>query len=207
MVVGLNGGGNVALEEILTPRLTLRHMSVPFYEACLRDARTEAEALLGLRVPPAWEEERELMVFWRDAGRADPAFAPWAARAIGLRATAEMIGHIGFHTRPDAAYLRAFVPDGIEMGYTIYPAHRRQGYVTEAVRGLLGWAMAQHPLRHVLVSISPANTASLALAQKLGFVRVGEHMDEVDGLEHVYLLRGKALTRALPDWLSERAEW
>jgi RimJ/RimL family protein N-acetyltransferase len=36
------------------------------------------------------------------------------------------------------------------------------------------------------VSISPDNAASLALAGKLGFVRTGEQMDDIDGLEYVF---------------------
>jgi RimJ/RimL family protein N-acetyltransferase len=36
-----------------------------------------------------------------------------------------------------------------------------------------------------VLSIRPDNAASQALAAELGFVRVGSHPDEVDGLEDV----------------------
>jgi RimJ/RimL family protein N-acetyltransferase len=38
-----------------------------------------------------------------------------------------------------------------------------------------------------VVTVSPGNAPSLALIARLGFARIGEHMDEVDGLEHIFL--------------------
>jgi RimJ/RimL family protein N-acetyltransferase len=40
-----------------------------------------------------------------------------------------------------------------------------------------------------VASIAPVNAPSLAVVRRLGFVRVGEHDDPEDGLEHVYALR------------------
>ena len=39
-----------------------------------------------------------------------------------------------------------------------------------------------------MVTIEPGNVASIQLAAKLGFTRIGEHVDPVDGIEYVYLL-------------------
>jgi RimJ/RimL family protein N-acetyltransferase len=36
-----------------------------------------------------------------------------------------------------------------------------------------------------VLSIRPDNTASQALAAGLGFVRIGSHIDDVDGLEDI----------------------
>jgi RimJ/RimL family protein N-acetyltransferase len=36
--------------------------------------------------------------------------------------------------------------------------------------------------------VAPDNEPSLAIIRKLGFVRTGEHIDEEDGLEHVFEL-------------------
>ena len=47
---------------------------------------------------------------------------------------------------------------------------------------------AAHGATAFLLSISPDNAASLAIAAKLGFTRIGEQMDEVDGLEWVFRL-------------------
>lgn len=187
------------MHEIITSRLELRLMPEEFFEASLKRQTAKAEALIGLRIPPAWFEEKELMATKLADCRSDAAYGRWSLRAIGLRSSGAMVGHIGFHSRPDAEYLRPFAPDGIEFGYTVFPSHRRQGYAREAIRGLINWAMKEHPVRRFVVSISPANVASATLAGKLGFVKVGEHLDEVDGLEEVYALGGEALTRLLPD--------
>ena len=40
-----------------------------------------------------------------------------------------------------------------------------------------------------MVSIRPDNSPSLGLAAQLGFVRIGHHIDEVDGWEDVFELR------------------
>lgn len=91
-----------------------------------------------------------------------------------------MIGHVGFHGPPkDAA---------AEMGYTIFPAYRGKGYATEAVQGLMAWGRA-HGVERFVLSISPGNAPSLAVARRLGFKRVGRQIDEEDGLEYVFELK------------------
>jgi RimJ/RimL family protein N-acetyltransferase len=187
------------VHEIITPRLELRLMPEEFFEAGLKNRTAAAEALIGLRLPPAWFEEKELMAMRLADCRTDAAYARWSLRAIGLRSTGVMVGHIGFHSCPDADYLRRFVPDGIEFGYTVFPEYRRQGYAREAIRGLINWAAKERHIRHFVVSISPTNVASSTLAGKLGFVKAGEHLDEVDGLEEVYVLAGEARARLLAD--------
>jgi ribosomal-protein-alanine N-acetyltransferase len=156
------------MDEIVTPRLRLRLMSAQFLEASLRNDSASAEALIGLKIPSEWFQEKAIM-----------------------------IGRIGFHTRPDPEYLREFVTDGVELGYGIFSEYRRQGFAQEAIQGMLHWAATQHGVSRFVVSISPANDASMALARKLGFARIGGHQDEVDGFEEVYSLSGEALERFL----------
>ena len=38
-----------------------------------------------------------------------------------------------------------------------------------------------------MLSIAPDNQASLGLARKLGARRIGEHVDEIDGPEDIFL--------------------
>lgn len=103
-----------------------------------------------------------------------------------LREARRLIGHIGFHTGPGAEYLRELSPDGIEFGYTVFEEHRRRGFATEASDALMNWARTEHGFKHFVVSISPENVPSLALAAKFGFRKIGSHIDEVDGLEEIY---------------------
>jgi RimJ/RimL family protein N-acetyltransferase len=91
---------------------------------------------------------------------------------------------VGFHGPPDDQ-------GRVEIGYGIVPAQRRQGYAREAIAGLTDWAFATGEARVCVASVSPLNTASLALVRSLGFRQVGEQIDELDGLELVF-------ERALP---------
>nr|MDP9164986.1 GNAT family N-acetyltransferase [Actinomycetota bacterium] len=61
------------------------------------------------------------------------------------------------------------------------------GYAREMAAGLIGWGRA-HGARRCLASTSPDNVGSQVIIDRLGFVRTGEQMDEVDGLEWVYTL-------------------
>lgn len=182
--------------DVVTEHLVLRSMSAAFLAATVADR--PADGLLGLTVPVAWLDELPLARRRLADLRDDPAYAPWSVRAIGLRSTDQMVGHIGFHTRPAPSYLATIAPGGVELGYTVYPAFRRRGYAREAIVALLAWARAQQGVVRFVVSVSPGNAASNALAASLGFVQVGSHMDEIDGPEDILLLSGNALTACLP---------
>jgi len=83
--------------------------------------------------------------------------------------------------------LRPYARDAVEFGYTIFERYRRHGYATEAVIGLMDWARALFNVRRFVASIAPENLPSLRLVAGLGFTKVGEQVDEIDGLEHVFL--------------------
>jgi RimJ/RimL family protein N-acetyltransferase len=63
------------------------------------------------------------------------------------------------------------------------------GYATEVAGSLVEWAHQAHGIRDVVASVAPTNPESLAVVRKLGFGFVREAHDDIDGLEHVYLLR------------------
>lgn len=170
---------------IRTPRLDLVPLPRAFLEASLAGDRAAAAAALGADVPADWLADSAIMALFLGKLSAAPAALPWLARAMVLREGRAMIGHCGFHAPPGAAYLEPYAPGGAEMGYTVYPAFRRQGYAAEAVRGLMGWAAARGVPAFVL-SIAPDNAPSQAIARRLGFVKVGSHIDEEDGLEEIF---------------------
>jgi ribosomal-protein-alanine N-acetyltransferase len=111
---------------------------------------------------------------------ADRTEQPWLYRVAVLRGSRQVVGRAGFHAPPDA--------DGmVEIGWSTAAAFRRQGFALEMARGLLAWG-AQEGAAHCLASVRPGNVASLATVARLGFVRVGEQIDEIDGLEWVHRL-------------------
>lgn len=161
-------------------------MTPAFLDASLRRDRVELDALLGATVPDTWLDDLRWATIRLAQLRDDPTLEPWLLRAVVVREERAMVGHIGFHGRPGAAYLDELSPGGVELGYTVFEAHRRRGYAREAIEGLMHWAQRDHGVTRFVVSIAPTNVASLALTAGLGFVRIGAHVDEEDGPEDVF---------------------
>ena len=163
-------------------------MTPEFMEAVLAGRFDEAASLIGAVLPPAPVDPAVERFLSHRIGqlRQDPVVQRWLARAIVRREEERlMIGNVGFHGQPGVN--AASAPDALEIGYGIQPEHRRQGYATEAVKGLIGWARTQG-IAHFVASVAPDNVPSLAIIRKLGFVRTGQHMDPEDGLEHIFEL-------------------
>ncbi len=173
------------VDTIRCPRVDLVSLSSACLEALIASDRGTARKLIGARLPPDWPGEARAGVIPRrleQQGR-DPAQQPWLLRAIVLRQPQRrVIGHINFHGPPDAASMA-------ELGHTVVAAERGRGYATEAAMGLMRWALG-HGATRFRASISPDNAPSLAMAASMGFVRCGEQMDEVDGLEWIFEREG-----------------
>lgn len=172
---------------IQSERLDLILMTPEFLSAAMLGDVTTATALLKAIIPPAWLLEQPFMLRRLQQVQADPTYQPWMPRAVCLREAGTMIGHIGFHTQPGAAYLHEYAPQGVEFGYTIYDAYRQQGYATEAAAALMAWATERYQVHQFVLSISPDNLPSQRIARHFGFQKVGEQIDEEDGLEEIFV--------------------
>ncbi len=67
------------------------------------------------------------------------------------------------------------LPDLPEAGWTLGPAAHGRGLAREAMEAILGWADARGIGATVCI-IDPANTASIRLSQRLGYVRLGDSL-------------------------------
>lgn len=114
---------------------------------------------------------------------AKPDVQPWLLRAIVIRQSQMICGRIGFHSAPGPEDLHNVAADGVELGYVVGEPFRRQGFAKEAALILMKWAFENHGQRCFILSISPRNGPSLAMAHAMGFKEVGLHIDEEDGLE------------------------
>jgi RimJ/RimL family protein N-acetyltransferase len=186
------------VEPIQSRRLLLRSMSLPVLEALLAGNRAVAEHLLECRIPGDLPLARMPLSMRLDQIRRDASVEPWLLRAMIDRASSTLVGHIGFHSAPGDEHLAAIAPDAVELGYSVHAPFRRQGYATEAAIALMHWAYVNHNCRCFLLSISPENTASTAMARALGFTACGSHIDERDGLEIQYIRRFEQWP---PEWL------
>jgi [ribosomal protein S5]-alanine N-acetyltransferase len=172
-----------SVETVRSERLELVWLSPELIEALLAGRRDEAARLGGFAIPEGFPDDHDarfLALRLRQA-KEDASRGPWYVRAIVLTDDGRrMIGHVGFHGPPGVNSRRD--PKAVEIGYTVFPEHRRRGYATEAVRALLDHARAQG-IHHFVASVGPANEPSLAIVRRLGFREVGRHWDDEDGEE------------------------
>jgi ribosomal-protein-alanine N-acetyltransferase len=174
-------------DDITTERLTLRLMDEEAIKAALSGDVTAAGRIVGTSIPDELLEDLGALEYGQIRLNEDPNYAPWSVRAIILTAERRMIGHIRFHTRPDPEYLQPYARNAVEFGYLVFTEDRGRGYALEAAKAVMDWARNAYDVCHFAASISPDNPASLRIVQRLGFTKVGEEMDEVDGIEHVFL--------------------
>ena len=79
-----------------------------------------------------------------------------------------------------------------ELAYHLHPDAWGAGLMTEATRLALDWVAAAHHARQVEAFIEPANTASIALVERLGFAATGEAVEGAG--RYVARLRGACRT-------------
>ncbi len=170
-------------------------MTPQFLQACISGDLLSATQALGTTVPPSLLRINDILELRLRQLNNDPDFQPWLLRAICLRETNTMIGFIGFHTRPDPQYLHQWLRDAVEFGFEIFSAFRRQGYAREAALALMAWAHTINGVNRFVLTITPQNQPSQALAAKLGFKRIGSHMDVIDGLEDVLAVEYAVVTK------------
>ncbi|HLE88461.1 MAG TPA: GNAT family N-acetyltransferase [Candidatus Limnocylindria bacterium] len=176
-----------AIPTLETSRLTLR----PFREA---------------DVAPFWElsQDQEVVRYVNDGRLPTPQetwraiagwIGHWALRdygqwAIEERDSGRLIGRAGIINPAEWP--------GPEVGYLLGRAWWGHGYATEAARAAIGWGFRVIGFEELISLIDPANTASVAVA-----VRLGETLrDETDLLGHRVLRY--AITRQT--WLAQAAE-
>jgi ribosomal-protein-alanine N-acetyltransferase len=164
-----------------SPRIRFVTLSPAALAALMNKDLPAANAEAGVELTDYFVTDRALWL-WRyrlNQIAADPGSARWIVRAAVTGPDGVVVGHAGYHGPPDENGM-------VEVGYSVDPAHRRQGYARAMLRELLRRAAEEPDVRVVRASISPDNVASLATIAGFGFVKVGEQWDDEDGLEHVY---------------------
>ncbi|MFP3942647.1 MAG: GNAT family N-acetyltransferase [Alphaproteobacteria bacterium] len=80
---------------------------------------------------------------------------------------------------------------GLELGWALHPDARGKGYATEGARAALDWMFRVLKPAEVISVIAPGNTASIAVAERIGerFSRTWRH--PLAGETHLYAVRDK----------------
>jgi RimJ/RimL family protein N-acetyltransferase len=147
--------------------------------ALLADDLAAARAETGYELGDAFltDAAKWLWQYRVDQMAADPTSIGWLVKLV--LSEPGVVGYAGFHGPPDAAGM-------VEIGYTVDPQYRRQGYARAIVAALLELAASKPEVHTVRASISPTNAASLATIAGFGFLEAGEQWDEEDGLELLF---------------------
>ena len=162
-----------------TERLDLHPLPLPVLEALLAGDLERMRSLVPFAVEAdSFVGDEYVLSLRADQLRADPAELPWLYRAAVLRSTGRVVARAGFHAPPDEQ-------GTVEIGYRVRAGDRRQGMASEIVGAMLTWAGEAGAAR-CLASTAPGNAASQAVLARHGFVRTGEAVDELDGLEWVF---------------------
>lgn len=97
--------------------------------------------------------------------------------ALDEKASGKFLGLVGF------ADFQREEPVGFsgdpEIGYVIDKSVHGLGYGKEAMIACMNWMDAHHPNRRTICMIEPGNTASLKIAERLGYVTYDEGV--IDG--------------------------
>ena len=165
--------------RLTTTRLELVAGTIELAKAELDDLPALARMLdvpLPGRWPPPLNDENSQRFFLDALLKAAPSHAGWQLWYCLLREPRVLLGNAGFKGIPAGGL--------VEIGYSMLEEHQRNGYCTEAVRALIGWAF-QHPgVNLVIAHTLPALVPSIRVMEKCGLVFAGNGPLE-DGVQTV----------------------
>jgi RimJ/RimL family protein N-acetyltransferase len=139
----------------------------------------DAAALSRYRSDPevaryqAWDApypEHEAAAFiasLRDSSPGSPG--EWFQFAIGLQDDDSLIGDLGLRTTPDGRQA--------ELGFTFSRSHQHEGYASEGVACVVGYAFAELALHRIFSLTDARNSPAIRLLQRCGFREEGRFQD------------------------------
>jgi RimJ/RimL family protein N-acetyltransferase len=165
---------------IRTERLQLVAIGADALTSLLNSDVDAASELQGFRFPSAFLDavNDAFLAGQLKSIALTPSGQDWSVRAIVREQDDAVIGHCGFHGPPD-------VVGRAEIGYTIFPDYRDNGYATEAVHGLVSLAR-ENGSKVVFAAVSPDNPSSIRVVEKVGFHQTGLQGNKGDGEEFVF---------------------
>ena len=163
-----------SLRAVQSRRMTLVAATTDLVTADL-EGRASLATLLEAEVAENWPPElfdREPMEY---ALRqlADPAEQGWSFWYLISHAVEPpaVLGICGFKGRPDGC-------GSVEIGYSVLPQYRNQGFATEAVERLISWAFSHQSVLEVSAETLPHLQQSIKVMKKNGFYYTGKGSEQ-----------------------------
>ena len=113
--------------------------------------------------------------------KADPTFAEIGLILAVEKNSKEIIGSAGFHDFPNDVGM-------IEIGFGVVPEKQNQGFGKELLHGMWRMICKLPEVKILRYTVSPTNAPSVHIIKKLGFLEVGEQIDDEDGVELIFEL-------------------
>jgi RimJ/RimL family protein N-acetyltransferase len=168
-------------ERMETDRLVLHRLNAEDMDLWLigdrlrLESRTRARFPARLEAPPLCIGDMEAIRDLLHQHGDDPVWSTWLMVARNNDAA---VGIAGFSR----------IEEIVEAGYSIYPALQRIGLATEGLNALIEWLFDHTDISALRAAISPNNTPSVRVAEKLGMRLVGTGEDLDTGSVLVYEL-------------------
>jgi RimJ/RimL family protein N-acetyltransferase len=159
-------------------RFVTERLDISPWETRLDDVEARrgfVAALAGLLTP---DVTRHLPPVWQIASGSDDLDG-WIAARHAESAIATVHERRGGALAGLLVTRRGARDDALTVGYLFGTRHWGQGYATELMRGVIGWA-ARSGCKHLEAGVVRDNAASAAVLTKTGFKRAGVTGDGVD---------------------------
>jgi len=156
---------------LTTERLALRIMTADDVDAVHAYQSLEEVARFELFEPRDRATVAEKIEKWKNSTRIEKD-GDYIQFATVRRDTDELIGELYFA-------LKSAENQNAEIGWTINPAHQRQGFATEAARAVLALAFDTMRLHRVHADLDPRNEASIALCLRLGMRQEAHFVEDL----------------------------
>jgi [ribosomal protein S5]-alanine N-acetyltransferase len=145
-------------DPILTPRLRLEPVTPGLMAAAERGLQSLADHIMA-EAPDEWISTSYRVVLPR--GKAGRLADAQTQRALVVHRTEKrVIGDVRFEAMEEAV---------VEIGYSILPAYRRQGYAVEAMTALIDELWQDNAIDTLIGGCDMKNIASIRTLRRLGF--------------------------------------
>lgn len=164
--------------NIHTPRLKLVASSIE-HLLCELNSPEKLGGLLDAEVPSSWPPgfyDRDAMQFFlENAQNGGDAIAGWngwyAMRHAAESTRPRLVASAGYFGPPSTEGI-------VEIGYSVVPEERAQGFATEMVQALVKRALEDSRVKQLVAEAADTNVGSIKVLARCAFVKIGPGRDE-----------------------------